>query len=58
MTDERPNQPAMPAFRHVGSGSLVTKHCMPCGKWKLTAGSTGSGIRWRCAACSPKKVAA
>ena len=57
MNDDR--QPAaMPGFRSVGVGSLVTKNCLPCGKWKLTTGSTGSGIRWRCAECSKPKVKA
>lgn len=56
MTDEQRNQPGMPAFRHVGTGSLVTKHCLRCDRWKLTTGSSGSGIRWRCAACKKPKV--
>lgn len=54
MTDDR--QPApMPGFRSVGTGSLVTKNCMGCNKHRLTTGSTGSGIRWRCAECSKPK---
>lgn len=51
MTDEQRNQPGMPGFRAVGVGSLVTKNCMGCHKHKLTTGSSGSGIRWRCAEC-------
>jgi hypothetical protein len=57
MTDEPRHQPGVPAFRFVGPGSLVTKSCMGCGKNKLTGGSTGQGIRWRCAACSSERLA-
>lgn len=56
MTDNPRNQPAMPAFRPVGTGSLVTRNCMGCGKNKTTTGSTGSGLRWRCGACSKEKA--
>lgn len=57
MTDDR-MPVAQPAFRHSGPGSLVTRNCMPCGKWKITTGGTGSGLRWRCASCSPCRTAA
>lgn len=55
MTDDR--QPrATPAFRQAGVGQLVTRSCMGCNKAKTTTGSTGSGLRWRCAGCSTQRM--
>lgn len=58
MTDEQRNAPTAPAFRHMGIGSMVTRHCWGCDKHKTTTGGSGAGLRWRCVGCAPKKVTA
>lgn len=56
MTSDDRNAPSAPGFRPVGSGSLVTRNCMGCGLWKTAIGSSGSGLRWRCAGCSTQRT--
>lgn len=53
--EERRNGTPDTQFRAVGIGSLVTRSCMGCQRPRLTTGSTGSGLRWRCAECSKGK---
>ena len=37
---------------NAGVGHAITRMCAGCNKAKNAIGSTGLGLRWRCAACS------
>lgn len=41
-------------FAPAGPGCSLLRQCWGCSRPRLTAGSSGSGHRWRCAECAAK----